>query len=199
MEDNWSGELLARWRAGDQQAATELFQRYATRLIALAGSRLPAKLAHRLDPEDVVQSAYRSFFADARAGRFELRRGGDLWRLLAAITLHKLSRQLRRNATEKRSVAREQSFGSEDSLHALKPGQQGHGASPLAAAMFADEVEKVMSGLKPLHRRMFDLRLQGYTIEEIAVQTQRSERRVYRILEELKQQLEQSHLKNSTS
>jgi hypothetical protein len=58
---------------------------YANRLIALARSRLSSKLAGRIDPEDVVQSVYRSFFAEARAGRYHLDRGGDLWRLLVAM------------------------------------------------------------------------------------------------------------------
>ena len=42
--------LVERWRQGDQQAAAELFQRYASRLIALAHSRLPTNLSHRVDP-----------------------------------------------------------------------------------------------------------------------------------------------------
>ena len=86
------------------------------RLIALARGRLSSKLTKRVDPEDVVQSAYRSFFAGVRDGRYDPQRGGDLWRLLVVITLHKLSHQLRRNLSAKRSVDREYSFGSEESL-----------------------------------------------------------------------------------
>src|SRR5436305_1291848 len=89
--------LVARWRAGDQQAAAELFRRYADRLIALARSRLSARLARRIDPEDVVQSAYRSFFGDTRAGRYDVGRAGDLWQLLVTITLHKVQLQVKRN------------------------------------------------------------------------------------------------------
>ena len=70
MDGAGSSNLVARWRAGDQQAATELFSRYANRLIALARKRLSDKLAGHIDPEDVVQSVYRSFFADAREGRY---------------------------------------------------------------------------------------------------------------------------------
>src|SRR5262249_18756127 len=102
--DERSGDLLARWRQGDQQAAHELFQRYAARLVALARSRLSSKLSHRIEPEDVVQSAYRSFFGDARDGRYDLQRGGDLWRLLVAITLNKLHDQMRRHTTKKRRI-----------------------------------------------------------------------------------------------
>src|SRR5262245_58097585 len=64
MQDESSVHLVSRWRAGDQQAAAELFRRYASRLIALAQSRLSASMASRVDPEDVVQSVYRSFFTE---------------------------------------------------------------------------------------------------------------------------------------
>ena len=46
----------------------------------------------------------------ARAGKFALRRSGDLWRLLASITLHKVYRQARRHTAERRSVGVEQSL-----------------------------------------------------------------------------------------
>src|SRR5262249_61199873 len=84
-EDDRSGHLVARWREGDQQAAAELFRRYADRLVALAKSRLSQKMARRVDPEDVVQSVYRSFFAETKEGRYEFERGGDLWHLLVTI------------------------------------------------------------------------------------------------------------------
>src|SRR5688572_10742761 len=83
-------ELLRLLAAGDEGAAATVFERYAERLTRLARSRLAARLAQRIDAEDVVMSAYRSFFVAARQGRFELERGGDLWRLLVEVTLHKL-------------------------------------------------------------------------------------------------------------
>jgi DNA-directed RNA polymerase specialized sigma24 family protein len=67
--DAWSSaELLDRATTGNQAAEAEIFERYAQRLIALARSRLAAKLVARLDAEDIVQSAYRSFFVAAREG-----------------------------------------------------------------------------------------------------------------------------------
>src|SRR5271163_4177723 len=92
--DERSDDLVARWRAGDQRAATELFHRYASRLILFVRSRLSGRIARRLDPEDVVQSAYRSFFGGTRDGRYVPHRGGDLWQLLVVITLHKLQLQV---------------------------------------------------------------------------------------------------------
>src|SRR4051794_25432309 len=61
--------LLERFRAGDDLAAAEIFDRYFQRLTALARIRLSARIARRTDPEDVVLSAFRSFFVDARGGR----------------------------------------------------------------------------------------------------------------------------------
>src|SRR5262249_13803141 len=96
MADDSSGNLVEQWRHGDQQAAAAFLHPYASRLIALPRNRLPAKLSAPVDPEDVVQSVYRSFFARARSGRYDLQRGGDLWRLLMTIPLHKLYKQIRR-------------------------------------------------------------------------------------------------------
>jgi len=80
--DRPSDELLRRYREGGESAAAEIFDRYVARLTRLARSRMAARLARRIDPEDVVLSAYRSFFVAARRDRFALRRSGDLWRLL---------------------------------------------------------------------------------------------------------------------
>src|SRR5580704_14172260 len=99
--------LLERFQNGDDLAAEALFSRYFERLTLLARSRLAPRLARRTDPEDIVLSVYRSFFVGAREGRFVLSRGGDLWRLLAAITKHKLLRQARHHRADRRSIDRE--------------------------------------------------------------------------------------------
>src|SRR5258708_13155234 len=98
-----------------------MFHRFAEKLIALGASRLSEKLGRRVDPEDVVQSAYRSFFVGARDGRYALERSGDLWRLLVAITMHKLHHQVERYTAVKRAVAREYFFPDYSTLFALQP------------------------------------------------------------------------------
>jgi RNA polymerase sigma-70 factor (ECF subfamily) len=193
MTDLTSAELVARWRDGDQQAADELFQRYTEQLLALARRQLSAKLARRLDPEDVVQSAYRSFFAGARADRYVLHQSGDLWRLLAAITLHKLHRQIEHHTAAKRSFEREQDRGADSSLFGLQADTLSRDPSPAEVLAIVDELEYVMRALKPLHRQMVELRLQGYRIAEIAAATDRSERWVRRILDQIKSQLQQRY------
>jgi RNA polymerase sigma-70 factor (ECF subfamily) len=183
-------DLVARWRQGDQQAANELFRLHAPRLIALARGRLSAQLARRVEPEDVVQSAYRSFFARSQDGQYDLRQGGDLWALLVTITLHKLHNQIKRHTTAGRSIAREATFSSEDSLLGLRAGVSAEAPSPLEAVALIDQVEEVMRGLDADQRRMLELRLQGHTIAEIAAATGLSRRTVGRFLDRVKEKLE---------
>jgi len=187
--DDVSQKLLARWRTGDQQAAADLFHRYGARLIALARSRLSAKLAQRIDPEDIVQSAYRSFFARAQEGQFEVQRGGDLWQLLVTFTLHKLNDQVKYHGAAKRNAAADCSFGSEDSLFGLQPEAGDREPGPLEAVALVDEVEQLMRRLEPVERRVVELRLQGHTLYEIAAETDRSVATVSRALDRAKQEL----------
>ena len=74
-----SKALFIRLTAGEEDAAAEAFDLYVDRLAALAQSRLSARLAQRIDADDVVQSAFRSFFCGAREGRFVQADGGTLF------------------------------------------------------------------------------------------------------------------------
>ena len=183
-----SAELLQQFRRGDEAAATELHDRYVARLIALARSRLGGRLAARLDADDVVQSAYRSFFLRARAGQFSLQRSGDLWRLLARITLRKLYRQADRHTAERRSVQRETAALAleSDAAFALKSREP----TPDEAAALADELAFAMRRLNEFERRVLELRLQEQTIDEIAAELGRSERTIRRTLATIRHRLE---------
>jgi RNA polymerase sigma factor (sigma-70 family) len=182
--------LVERWRGGDQQAATELFRRYAGRLIALARSRLRGELTTRVDPEDVVQSACRSFFVGVRAGDYELEEEGDLWGLLVAITLHKLQHQVAYHKAQKRGGGAGQDFGSENSLFSLQPQALARDPSPLEALTLIEQLEHLVQALDPWHRQVLEFRLQGYQLAEIALKTGKSLRTTCRAIEQIKQHLE---------
>ena len=70
---------------------------------------MSAKLARRMDAEDVVQSAFRSFFSGVNRDQFQLEESGDLWRLLVVIALNKLRRQAAFHGAAKRQFKAEQS------------------------------------------------------------------------------------------
>lgn len=180
--------LFEKYREDDSLAADALFERYVDRLTALVRKRMSAKLAQRLDAEDVVQSAYRSFFTKAKQGRYELKRGGDLWRLLAAITLNKLGKQIERHLAGKRTIQNEQPIpdGSQAG------GVLGPTTEPSAEDEVAlqEEVALLMDGLESYQTEMLTMRLAGYRIEEIANEVGRSERTVRRLLDKVKDQMQ---------
>ena len=191
MEGDESIELLSRVRQGDEQAATDLFERYVERLIRLAQSRLCAKLQRRVDAEDVVQSVYRSFFSHAQDGRYQLQRSGDLWRLLAAITVNKVRNQARHGRARKRAVNAEESAVVCSSTLGISPEAVCHEPTPEELAVLLEEIENEMSGLSRLKRQIVQLRLQGVSNEEVAEQVSCTERTVQRTLKQLKEGLEQ--------
>lgn len=178
MNEEATAEILERYRQGDPAAADELFAWYVERLTRLARARLSPMLAVRTDPEDIVMSAYRSFFVGARAGRFTLSRSGDLWRLLATITLRKLYRQARRHRTAGRSAAMEALLAEKDAF-SREP-------SPEEVVGLSDELESLLSRLDPLARRVVELRLQEESLAAIAELTGRSERTIRRTLAEIR-------------
>jgi RNA polymerase sigma-70 factor (ECF subfamily) len=186
--EDLSVNLIARWRDGDQQAAAELFQRYALRLIGLVRQNLSSRLAARLDPEDVIQSVYNSFFTGARDGRYILEHIGDLWRLLVAIALHKLHGQVQHHSAGKRAVAAEQ---HDDSFHGLVQELRDREPSPEEATALSDLVEQLMREFDAPRRRVLELRLQGYGIEEVAAATGYCRHTVRRLLNRARRSLEE--------
>ncbi len=177
-------DLVQRLKAGDQQAAGEIFSRYANRLIALARSRLESRLRQKVDPEDVVQSVFRSFFCRHANGQFLLADSGSLWSLLVVMTLHKCGRQVEHFFAARRDVNREQAIASARS--SIRTTVHSNEPTPSEAAILSDTVVWLMEPLKPQEREMFSLRLQGYTIAEISAQVGRSERTVERLMNHLR-------------
>jgi RNA polymerase sigma-70 factor (ECF subfamily) len=62
--------LTDRLRAGDEKAAREVYEKWTHRLVGLARHQLGHYLTGKEDPEDVVQSIYRSFFRRWQEGRY---------------------------------------------------------------------------------------------------------------------------------
>jgi RNA polymerase sigma factor (sigma-70 family) len=191
--EHTSIQLLARWQAGDQQAAEALFDRFAGRLAGVAARRLPAQMLPHTDPEDVVQSVFRCFFVAARKGHYVLRQSGDLWRLLLAITLNKIHHQFRHYQTAKRAIEQEQHLGDPGPESCRLRELLSKEAAPDETVMLGDLLEQVLRSFAPLQRRTIELRLQGYRLEEIAADTGRGRTTVKRVLERFRQILEHEY------
>jgi RNA polymerase sigma-70 factor (ECF subfamily) len=150
---------------------------------------LSAKLRRRVDPEDVVQSAFRSFFRRAEDGDYHFADSGDLWRLLTVITLNKLRRKAEYHSAGKRDFGAERDMAKDDP-DAPRFEAAARGPSPEAELEAAEEIEITTQGLTPEYKRLIELRLQGYNLDEIATEIDCSERTVRRVLERFRQTLE---------
>ena len=182
-------DLIGLLRDGDQFAAEEIFNRYVRRLIALSRKRLSAKIRQRVDEEDILQSVFRSFFQRAQEGQFAVEDGGDLWRLLVVITLNKLRRKVEHHTASKRGVQREMGMQNQNDDDVPRYESVDKGPSPDAELELSDELSVLTQDFSDAQRRMVELRLQGYQIQEIADDAQASERTVRRILDRLKGRL----------
>ncbi|WP_146444362.1 protein kinase domain-containing protein [Botrimarina colliarenosi] len=179
--------LLDRFQAGDSQAAPEIFDRYVARLIGLARSRLSQGLKRRIDPEDVVHSAYRSFFVHAAEGDFALEQSGDLWRLLAQITLNKLRKQAERHTAARRDFRRDEGDAKAAFQASAEP-------APEEAAALIEQVRLVAERLSADERFVLSAYLRGDSVDMIAKRLAKSPRTVRRALARVRTQTERQLL-----
>jgi RNA polymerase sigma-70 factor (ECF subfamily) len=172
--------LVRRFRGGDEDAATHLYRRYAARLRKLAASQAGADLAPRFDPEDVVQSVFRTFFRRAAAGEYDVPAGDELWKLFLVIGLNKV-----------RALAAHHRAGKRDVRHTT-------GSAAIAAAAASDDedlrilettVEELLAPLPASHREIITLRIAGHEVADIAARSGRAKRSVERILQEFRTSL----------
>jgi RNA polymerase sigma-70 factor (ECF subfamily) len=184
--------LLDLWRGGDEAAARQLFERYAERLVSLARRRLSQRLASRVDPEDVVQSVFRTFFQRAKEGQFTFSDPDDVCKLLVRITLHKTLRQVEYHKAAKRDPSQETAQGEDQQARLME--MLDREPTPEAANAFLDELEHFLSRLKPNERQVLELRMQGHGTEEIAARLRTYDRSIRRIMERIRGQAEQAGL-----
>src|SRR4051812_16686009 len=88
--------LLARVRAGDQEAAAELVREFEPALrIEIRRTLRDPYLNSSFDSQDVCQSVLKSFFLRAVAGEYELNETEDLAKLLARMARNKVASKVR--------------------------------------------------------------------------------------------------------
>jgi RNA polymerase sigma-70 factor (ECF subfamily) len=177
--------LLRRLQHGQADASTELYLRYADRLLALAAAQTAPDLARRIDPEDIVQSVFRTFFRRASLGHYTIPDGEEIWKLLLVIALNKVRALGAFHRAAKRDVRR--TFGGEAFDQAAES-QSGRGDDALSLLRMV--VEELLQSQPEAHRRMIELRIEGYEVNDIAAAVERSKRSVERVLQDFRQKLD---------
>jgi RNA polymerase sigma-70 factor, ECF subfamily len=182
-------ELLGRLRNGDDDAAAEIFQHYASRLIALARGRLDQQVRRKVDAEDVVQSVFKSFFLRHAEGQYDLSTWNSLWGLLVVITVRKCSRKVKKYHGPEHDVRKEAAglpWASSDTAQweaiAREP-------TPAEALILSEVVEELMRGLDERDRQILTLRLQGNTAPEIGAEVGLTQYTVEGVLKQVRKRL----------
>jgi RNA polymerase sigma-70 factor (ECF subfamily) len=154
--------IAARLKADADLAAPELDEQYRARLCQLVEREMNRRFRRKEDPEDVVQSAFRTFYRRNAQGEFRIDSSVDLWRLLETITRHKLLKHVEKLGTAKRDPTREE-YPDGD-------GVPSHGPTPEEAAIAADLIEHALAGLDEEYVAVFHQRLDGRTEQQIAAE-----------------------------
>jgi RNA polymerase sigma-70 factor (ECF subfamily) len=164
------------------------FERFSRQLIGLARKHLGVRLQHKVDPEDVVQSAYKSLLLRYGEGALAAEGWQGLWGLLTTITVRKCADRARFHQAERRDARREATATNDD----LQPWAIAISREPTPdhAAVLAEMIEGLIARLEADERTMIEMSLQGFTTQEISEQTGRAERSVRRLRERVRKYLE---------
>ncbi len=173
--------LLVRFQSGEDDAATALYTRYATRLMELANRSTGDDLATRVDAEDIVQSVFRTFFRRVSDGHYLIPEGEELWKLLLVIALNKVRMIAVHHRAAKRDVSQTRSMGEQDM-----------GEPTDATEVLKLTIEDILVTLPEPHREVVHARIDGYEIAEIATRVSLSRRSVERILQSFRKRLRET-------
>lgn len=195
---------VTRWleavELGDELAAQRLWERYYSRLLRLARSKLTGVAGRAFDEQDVVLNAFEACYRGLQSGRFpHINDRHDLWRLLITLTARKAIDGVRREQREKRGGGR---VLAEADLNGLA----GHGSdehwlarvvgpepTPEFAVMLAEDLHRRLDRLpNPALRDICLWKMEGWTNDEIAVRLDCTTRTVERKLELIRKHWQES-------
>ncbi len=193
MSDDDFEELLQKTKEGDPEAARRFLDVFQTEVRAMVRNRLPKKLRNRFDSMDIVQQIWTSFFSDLHEKPRQFDNIQHLRGFLAGVAKNKVFQEHRRQTmTAKFQIDRE------EPLYVQKGGQVvprelvGTEPTPSKHAQAGDRFQQLTAGRLPHEVEVIKLRRQGWTFEEIAEQTQLSDRTIRRIIDSARARLESS-------
>jgi DNA-directed RNA polymerase specialized sigma24 family protein len=185
-------------KAGDRAAAQPLWEGYFQQLVVRTRQKLAGTPRRAADEEDVALSAFASFCRAAAQGRFpQLHDRDDLWQLLIVISDRKAGRLVQYERRQRRGGGQ-----------VLDEAALGHGRpeaeafplaeiadpepSPAFAAQVGEECQRLLAALDDAElQRAAVLKMEGYTVAEIAAQMACVPRTVKRWLQLIRQIWEQ--------
>jgi RNA polymerase sigma factor (sigma-70 family) len=156
-------DFVRRIRAGDDQAAAELVNRFESLIRREVRLRISGSQVNRaFDSLDVSQSVLANFFARAATGQFELEHPDQLARLLVTMARNKLVSRVRSERRQIRDIRRV--TGDRDALDRVADEQQ----SPSEIVGRKELLERFRTLLSDEERQIIDLRNEGLGWDEVA-------------------------------
>ena len=186
-------DWIVHLREGDEDAVRRLWDRYFHRLVGLVRGKLPTHARRAFDEEDVALSAFNSFCAGVAGDRFpDLRDPDNLWAVLLVIGVRKAHTYVEHQTRQKRGGGRVQGESAIAGPTDSGPGGMDHiaadGYTPAFEAQVADECGQLLDSLKDdTLRTIAVLKMEGHTIDEIAVHVGCTKRAVQRRLDIIRQ------------
>jgi RNA polymerase sigma-70 factor (ECF subfamily) len=187
-------DFIRRIRAGDDQAARELVERFepAVRREVRLGLKDP-RLHSRFGWTDVCQSVLAGFCLRAASGQYDLEEPGQLMKFLVAMTRNKLANQARRHRAGRRDYRRLELRDPAD-----PEGRAIPQPSPSRMVAGRELLEDFRRRLSEEERALVDLRAQGCDWPDIATRlgstSQPRRKPSTRAIDRVEQQLEGSRL-----
>ncbi len=170
--------LIAKIREGDDEAAEGLYRKYSDRIMGLVQSQMGELLRSVTEPEDIVQSVFKSVFRGVLSGAYEAPEGQTIWQLLAVISVNKVRRKARNQLADRRDIRRTSTLDDDSEVGLVLDNQE-----------LELSVKEALQNLDPLDQIVVQHRLEGHTVEEIAEKTNRSRRTIERSLQRIRDQL----------
>lgn len=166
--------------------ASRVFATYSRKLLELANDQLESQLHGKISPEDIVQSALKSFFRRARLLGLENSGTDTLWGLLSIITVRKCKKWETFFNCGKRDVHCE-AVSTDDSTFDTDEYRPVVGSPKVEDAMIATElIEHLLKNFTHRQQDMILLRIQGLSTEQIAQRCNSSLRTVARTIAKAK-------------
>lgn len=161
--------------ADESHGLCEIHRQFAARLLALAKRRLGRYLQARLDPEDIVQSAFLALFQYMRKHVRGPRSACHLKRLLWRFVVREIHRAADHHRAQKRSIYRDHGAAAVLAHVAAAP-------AGIDATALADTLDALYRRVGRIEREIVRLMLQGHQIADVAGKTRCSRWTVRRAL-----------------
>jgi RNA polymerase sigma factor (sigma-70 family) len=164
--------LMEQVRAGDQEAARILYERYNQPVLRVVRYQLAKSMRRQYDSEDFSQAVWSSFFVEVAAETCTFANPDALVAFLAQVAYHKVI-----STTRKRQQTQRRGSGGSVSLDAVPEGEDkkplgqtlpAPTPTPSQFVMAEERYQHLLENLPPGHRRILKLLREGYSKAQIA-------------------------------